>query len=437
MTTGLIESTSKAYRTQILTVGFGVSILILAWEIMASRAELSLWVLIPVLIGSFLSDVGVEIPLISRCLPFRHVVVAATLITCGPANAVLLSFMLLGVALGKTYYRFKPQLAAKLIEVVPALLSVWMVERLYILAGGYENLTKVGYLFPTICLLTGYYLLCTLLNVIPLWLMKSVSFFETWKQRYLIRTLFVFSVAVGIALVNYFTQTVGARITLLLIPFVLFAVSTYRIYASNLKDSSRRLSEQSQLQTSIIETLALAIDAKDHTTHGHVRRVQAYALGIARSLGIDEQEEIAALQTAALLHDIGKLAIPEYILSKPGKLTDSEFAKMIQHVEIGANILEPIPFPSPVVSIIRHHHERYDGRGYPCGIKGETIPLASRILAVADCFDALTAHRPYRNPMSATDAIALVQSESGTSFDPLVVKAFLRVAKDLVQQVCL
>ncbi len=163
--------------------------------------------------------------------------------------------------------------------------------------------------------------------------------------------------------------------TLLAVPFGLFVLTTYKIYSVNLGDSSRRLSELSQLQMSIIETLALAIDAKDHSTHGHARRVQVYAVGIAKSLGINNNEDLEALSTAALLHDIGKLAIPEYILSKPGKLTDSEFAKMKSHVEIGANILEPIHFPYPVVPIIRYHHERVNGSGYPFGLERSRNPF--------------------------------------------------------------
>ena len=238
-------------------------------------------------------------------------------------------------------------------------------------------------------------------------------------------------------LTTYLTQRFGWLIFLLAIPFGLFATTTYQIYSRNIREGSRRLSEHSSLQASIIEALALAIDAKDHTTHGHVRRVQAYSLGIAKSLGLEDSDDLEALRIAALLHDIGKLAIPEYILSKPGRLTDSEFAKMVKHVEIGANILEPIRFPYPVVPIIRHHHERYNGMGYPHGLKGDEIPLGSKILSIADTFDALTAHRPYRNPMSPSEAISLIKSESGTTYDPIVVKGFLRVAETLFQQVAL
>jgi putative nucleotidyltransferase with HDIG domain len=255
------------------------------------------------------------------------------------------------------------------------------------------------------------------------------------ERRHLTPTQLVLSVAAGLGLSGYFMERLGGTLLLLAVPFGLFAMTTYQIYSKNIEKSLQRLSEHSQLETSIIETLALTIDAKDHSTHGHVRRVQAYALGIAESLGIEEEEDLEALRTAALLHDIGKLAIPEYILSKPGRLTESEFAKMVKHVEIGANILAPIRFPYPVVPIIRHHHERYDGTGYPCNLKGDDIPLGSKILAVADAFDALTARRPYRDPMPLADAIGPIKQESGASYDPLVVKAFLRVAEKLAQHV--
>jgi putative nucleotidyltransferase with HDIG domain len=265
--------------------------------------------------------------------------------------------------------------------------------------------------------------------------MQSVDFISEFKQQYLVPTLAFLSVAAGAALLSCYALRIGSAVYLLAVPFGLFVLTTYKVYSVNLGDSSRRLSQLSQLQMSIIETLALAIDAKDHSTHGHARRVQVYAVGVARGMGINNPEDLEALSTAALLHDIGKLAIPEYILSKPGKLTDSEFAKMKSHVEIGANILEPIHFPYPVVPIIRYHHERVNGSGYPFGLKGHEIPLGSKILAVADTFDARTAQRTYRTPLAVVDAIALIRSEAGICFDPEVVNAFLPVAEVTAQEV--
>ena len=138
----------------------------------------------------------------------------------------------------------------------------------------------------------------------------------------------------------------------------------------------------------------MAIDAKDQITHGHIRRVQKYAVGLARHLGVKDESQIQAIEAASLLHDMGKLAIPEYILNKPGRLTPIEFEKMKAHASIGADILSAVAFPYPVVPIVRHHHENWNGLGYPDGLSGASIPIGARILAVVDCFDALTSDRP-------------------------------------------
>jgi diguanylate cyclase (GGDEF)-like protein/putative nucleotidyltransferase with HDIG domain len=428
-----IYGSPKPFRTQILATGISLFGLIFVWETLVSRHHWSPWILIPLVIGIFLSEATLKLPFISGRLHSCHLVIMATFLMLGPANAIFLSLTLLTALLAKGCYRFRPRLPAKLLEVMPILLSVWVMGKIYTFISSQQNLGP-SRIFPALFALTGYYLIYTLLNVARLWLMDSEAL-DKWKGAGLIRTQLLLSVALGLGLVHYLTDRFGWTVFLLTIPFALFAITTYQIYSRNIREGSRRLSEHSQLQMSIIETLALTIDAKDHTTHGHVRRVQAYAIGIATSLGIEDQEDLEALKTAALLHDIGKLAIPEYILSKPGRLTDSEFTKMVKHVEIGANILAPIRFPYPVVPIIRHHHERYDGTGYPSGLKGEAIPLGSRILSVADAFDALTSPRPYRNPMSVEEAMELIRTESGTTYDDLVVKAFLRVAEKLAPQV--
>ena len=147
---------------------------------------------------------------------------------------------------------------------------------------------------------------------------------------------------------------------------------------------------------STIETLAMAIDAKDQITHGHIRRVQTYAVGLSQEMGVTDTSLIRAIEAAALLHDMGKLAVPEYILNKPGPLTPAEFEKMKLHASVGADILSAIDFPYPVVPIVRHHHENWDGTGIRTVSTGTDIPIGARILSVVDCFDALTSDRPYR-----------------------------------------
>jgi putative nucleotidyltransferase with HDIG domain len=173
-----------------------------------------------------------------------------------------------------------------------------------------------------------------------------------------------------------------------------------------------------------IEALAVAINAKDEVTHDHVLRVQIYAAGVARLLGCS-QAEIEALKAGALLHDIGKISVPDYILNKPGKLTAAEFEKMKMHTIVGAQILGRVEFPYPVVPVVRHHHERWDGQGYPDGLAGEAIPLTARILTVVDCFDAVREDRQYRRGLTREEAIALIMSGSGSQYDPRIVGTFI------------
>src|SRR6266705_3335314 len=190
-------------------------------------------------------------------------------------------------------------------------------------------------------------------------------------------------------------------------------------------DKLKYAEEIADLHMNTIESLAIAIDAKDQTTHGHVRRTQLYATEMGKLLKISDQE-LRALVAGALLHDIGKLAVPEYILNKPGKLTESEFAKMKIHPTVGGDILKRVGFPYPVEDIVRFHHEKWDGSGYPKGLKAEQIPLVARIISVVDFYDATRCDRPYRKGMKREDSLALLQKMSGSSFDPKVVDLFIK-----------
>src|SRR5438105_9569311 len=169
-----------------------------------------------------------------------------------------------------------------------------------------------------------------------------------------------------------------------------------------------------------IEALALAIEAKDHTTHDHLQRVRVYAIEVAKELGVSSAE-LEALTAAALLHDIGKLAVPEHIISKPGRLTPEEFEKMKIHPLVGAEILEEVKFPYPVVPIVRAHHEKWDGSGYPFGLAGEEIPVGARILTAVDCLDALASDRQYRRALPLDQAMGQLAADAGTQFDPKIV----------------
>ncbi len=222
--------------------------------------------------------------------------------------------------------------------------------------------------------------------------------------------------------------------SLLTLPVVYLIYRSYRLYLGKLEDEKRHVQEMADLHMRTIEVLALAIEAKDQTTHDHLQRVRVYAVEVAKELKID-REGMEALQAAALLHDIGKLAIPEHIISKPGRLTPEEFEKMKIHPLVGAEILERVCFPYPVVPIVRAHHEKYDGTGYPLGLRGTEIPIGARILAAVDFLDALASNRQYRRALPLHEAMARLVDESGKSFDPQVVSVLQRRYVDLEQLV--
>ena len=253
-----------------------------------------------------------------------------------------------------------------------------------------------------------------------------------WKQCYLWAFPYYLLgalIACGVSAIN---RLVGWQFGLLAFPVVYLIYHSYRTYLNRLEvekkhaEAQKRHAEEiAALHLRTIEALSLAIEAKDHTTHDHLRRVQVYAVEIAKDLGLD-QNHLNAIRAAAMLHDIGKLAVPEHILSKPGRLTPEEFEKMKIHPIVGAEILDRVQFPYPVVPIVRSHHEKWDGSGYPDGLKSEAIPIGARILSAVDCFDALASERPYRQAMTPQEAMNALKAEKGQSFDPRVVEVIER-----------
>jgi diguanylate cyclase (GGDEF)-like protein/putative nucleotidyltransferase with HDIG domain len=232
--------------------------------------------------------------------------------------------------------------------------------------------------------------------------------------------------------VGFVSQQVGWQTSLLVLPLVYWIYRSYHLYLAKLAEEKRQVEiekgnaeEVALLHLRTIESLALAIEAKDHTSHKHLQRVRVFAVEVAKELGFPE-DEIEALRAAALLHDIGKLAIPEHIINKPGHLTPEEFEKMKIHTLVGAEILERVAFPYPVAPIVRSHHERWDGTGYPDGLKGEQIPMGARVLAAVDCLDAMSSHRQYQNAVSLDAAMEKVASMSGSAFEPRIVELLKR-----------
>jgi diguanylate cyclase (GGDEF)-like protein/putative nucleotidyltransferase with HDIG domain len=248
---------------------------------------------------------------------------------------------------------------------------------------------------------------------------------KVWKECYFWCFPFYLLGASLAGLFSFLSRWIGWSTALTLIPVVYVIYRSYHPYLGKLQSEKNHAEEVASLHLRTIEALALAIDAKDHTTHDHLERVEVYAVEIGKELGLSARE-IEALQAAALLHDIGKLAVPEHIISKPGRLTPEEFEKMKIHPVVGAEILERVKFPYPVVPIVRAHHEKWDGTGYPDGLRGEQIPIGARILAAVDCFDALASDRQYRRALPLEEAMRVVVSETGKSYDPRVVEILAR-----------
>src|SRR5688572_28912242 len=215
------------------------------------------------------------------------------------------------------------------------------------------------------------------------------------------------------------------EVLLLITPLPVILYVTFMHAVGRTQDQIEHLGGMNRVYVATIEALAQTIDAKDQVTHDHIRRVQENSVRLAGVLGVTDEGEIQALKAASLLHDVGKISVPEHILNKPGRLTPSEMAIMRRHAPVGADILSVIGFPYPVVPIVRHHHENWDGTGYPDGLAGEAIPIGARILMVVDCFDALTSDRPYRPRFETAAALQVLIDRKGTMYDPQVVDGFL------------
>jgi putative nucleotidyltransferase with HDIG domain len=260
----------------------------------------------------------------------------------------------------------------------------------------------------------------------------GTSFLSSWKENFLLAAPMFLPTSAAASMMYIALSYNALTVAAIGAPILIAIYFGHRRYRDSLQEQVNlieraqqeriTLLEKAHLET--IEALAVTINAKDEVTHDHVLRVQIYAAGVARLLGCS-QAEIEALKAGALLHDIGKIAVPDYIINKPGKLTAAEFEKMKTHTLVGAQILGRVAFPYPIVPVVRHHHERWDGQGYPDGLAGEAIPLTARILTVVDCFDAVREDRQYRKGMTREEAIEYLLSNSGTQYDPRVVGTFI------------
>jgi putative nucleotidyltransferase with HDIG domain len=387
------------------------------------------WILLLVLMlvsGVF----AVKIPALNARLSVSEtfVFIMVLLFGTGPAT-VTAAIDGLAVSITRRHWNFR-HLAFNVAE--PAL-SVWISSSVYYWLAGIPplsgtakaELSTIG--LPVLALASLYFLLNSTLNALAVATESGTSPLVLWRKYFLWVSLNFFGGASIAMLVTVNSPDVSLKTMAFIAPLLLVSYLTFKSSIGRVEDENTHLGQLNKLYLRVVETLAMAIDAKDQVTHGHIVRVQSAAVELASRLGVTDLAEIRAIKAAALLHDMGKIAVPEHILNKPGKLTPSEFERMKLHAPLGADILAAVDFPYPVVPIVRHHHENWDGTGYPDGLAGEAIPLAARILSVVDCYDALTSHRPYRRALTREESLAIIMERRGTMYDPRVVDGFLTV----------
>lgn len=315
-------------------------------------------------------------------------------------------------------------------NIATAVLTVGIYGFLYSTLNPTRSLSLEDIVVPTFAIALTYFLTNSLLVATAIALTSQVSVFGVWVKNYIGLCLdFLVSACAG-AFVVYFSNF-HVIAPLLVAPFVAAIWGINKVNRAKAMEAERHLKEQEQLYLRTVESLALAVDAKDPTTYGHIRRVRAYAMGLARLRKISNPSALMAIETGSLLHDIGKIAIDDYILNKPGRLTRQEFEKMKVHAAAGDEILQQVQFPFPVSEYVRSHHERWDGLGYPDGLKGESIPLGARILAIADAFDAIRSSRPYKLSFGLQDSVELLRAQAGTLYDPQLVEIFVHHISEL------
>ncbi len=387
------------------------------------------WFATLLFLSSVTSAFKVNLPLASSysTMSVSYAIDFLSLLLLGPGPTMLVGSI---SAWSQCTFRMtsKNPLHRTLFSMASLVISVQAAGAAFHLLGGVPGLASMSLDEVALPLLgaAGAYFVCnTALVATAISLSTRQSLFRVWNGNFLWSAPSYFVGAVAAAGVSIVIgNTNNYWIALLAAPPLYLTYRSYKIYLGRIEDEQRHVQEVSDLHLATIEALALAIDAKDRTGKSHIRRVQVFAAGLARSIGMSESD-IQGVKTAALLHDIGKLAVPEHILSKPGPLTQEEFQKIRTHPQVGAEIIAGVPFPYPVAPLILSHHERWDGKGYPSGLKGEEIPTGARILAVVDYFDALTSDRPYHRAMADEAAVEILRQEAGKGLDPNLVQRFV------------
>jgi len=321
---------------------------------------------------------------------------------------------------------WKPGAQQKFHQLAFNLSAVWVA--IYIARQVFAAVSPWTPDIPTAGLVTAaaiYFVVNTGIVSLIIALTERKTFVGLWQESYL-RSFPYYLVGGGVASMFVLSlRHAGWATAVFVLPIVYLIHCSFHLYVGQLEAQKEHAADLSKLHLRTIEALAMAIEAKDQPTHDHVQRVKVYAEEIGKELGLDK-DTMQALRAASLLHDIGTLAVPEHIIGKFGDLTEAEFEKVKIHPVVGAEILERIEFPYPVAPIVRAHHERWDGKGYPDGIAGEKIPIGARIISMVDRLDELLSDRRYRLALPLDEALGIVVSESGKAFDPKTIEVLER-----------
>ena len=371
-----------------------------------------------------------RIPTASASFSISDVFTLTSAVVFGPAAGTML-VAIDSMAISARLMRTGLPVERILFNAAAPPVAMWLSAHAFFYASRFQPLfgQPIGLEFvgPWLLLFAGlYFVLNTFAIAVAIALHERANPFAIWRAYVQNLWLTFLGGALGAGFVVFALQRGAYAVVVFSVPLLLALILhfAYRHSTGRLADQLHHLAEVNRLHLSTVEALAHAIDAKDAVTHGHIRRVQSLAVALAARVSVQDEQQLRAIEAAALLHDIGKLAVPEHILNKPSKLTPAEFERMKSHARVGAEILSEVDFPYPVVPIVRHHHENWDGTGYPDGLSGAAIPIGARILSVVDCFDALTSDRPYRRALPAVEALAIIEARSATMYDPAIVEAF-------------
>ena len=412
-----LTTPARFFLAMVIAAGSAILMASLQTMILAPGASWLVFIGLAIVTGTFM----MKLPRIETRFSLSDTLVFTSVMSFGPDCAALVAAVDALAASLRFNARDRLFAIRTMFNMTAAAVSIWLPAHTFIAAGG------GGLGAPLLILVGGYSLLNTGAIATVIALISRTSVIEVWRENFAwVWVAHAWGGLVAGAIAMYVPHVNLYSLVLILIVGAV-GYATVRLYLGKVEESTGHLHKLNDLYLATIKALAMAIDAKDQVTHGHIRRVQVYAVGLAKALGVTDEPTLKGIEAGALLHDTGKIAVPEHILNKPGKLNAQEYERMKSHVTIGAEILSGIDFPYPVIPYVRHHHENWDGTGYPDRIAGEAIPLGARILSVVDCFDALTSDRPYRRALATEAALDILRERSGTMYDPRVVEKFIEI----------